>query len=322
MNTGNSQPVLFMKKFAKSSWGILKQSVVGFINGDSFTHASSIAFYTIFSLPAILLISLSVGSTLFERTDVQRELVSQAGKLIGSGSAIEIENILINAARQTDTLFARIVGIVTLILSATTVFLSLQISINQIWKIKPKPKKGFIKFIVNRLLSLAMVISMGFILMVSLVFDTVLVMFQEKLSHNFGGITLTVITGLNVIASLLFITGLFGLMFKMLPDAKIKWRDVWVGAIVTTALFTGGKFLIGLYLGNSSLNSAYGAAGSLVIILVWVYYSALIFLFGAELTYIYTKEVGSGIEPYANAVRIETIEIEKKQPIQQQVPQA
>lgn len=304
-----------MKKFAKSSWGILKQSVVAFVNGDSFTHASSIAFYTIFSLPAILLISLSVGSTLFERTDVQRELISQVGTLIGQNSAVEIENILMNAARNSDSWLARVVGIVTLVLSATTVFLSLQISINQIWKIKPKPKRGFIKFIINRLLSLAMVISLGFVLMVSLVIDTLLVMFQEKLSDNFGGITLTIVTSLNVLVSLLFIALLFGMMFKMLPDAKIRWRDVWVGSFVTTGLFAGGKFLIGLYLGNSALNTAYGAAGSLVIVLVWVYYSALIFLFGAELTYVYTKEVGSGIEPYTNAVRFETIEIEKKAPV-------
>lgn len=290
---------------------------MSFIEGNSFTHASSIAFYTIFSLPAILLISLSVGSTLFERADVQRELVSQAGALIGHGSATEIELIVINAARSADSWFARVIGIATLVISATSVFLSLQISINQIWKIKPKPKKGFIKFIVNRLLSLAMVISMGFVLMVSLVVDTALVMFQERLSDNLGGITLTIVTVLNVAVSLLFIAVLFGLMFKMLPDAKIKWRDVWVGSLVTTGLFTGGKFLIGLYLGNSSFNSAYGAAGSLVIILVWVYYSALIFLFGAELTYVYTKEVGSGIEPYTNAVRVETIEVEKKQPVPQ-----
>jgi len=310
-----------MKKFAKSSWGILKQSVVAFINGDSFTHASSIAFYTIFSLPAILLISLSVGSTLFERTDVQQELISQVGTLIGHGSAVEIENILLNAARNSDSWFARVVGIATLVLSATTVFLSLQISINQIWKIKPKPKRGFIKFIVNRLLSLAMVISIGFILMVSLVLDTLLVMFQEKLSDNLGGITLTIVSSLNVLVSLLFIALLFGMMFKMLPDAKIKWRDVWVGSFVTTGLFASGKFLIGLYLGNSPLNTAYGAAGSLVIILVWVYYSALIFLFGAELTYVYTKEIGSGIEPYENAVRVEMIEIEKKTPVHHEAPQ-
>ena len=122
---------------------------MAFINGESFTHASSIAFYTIFSLPAILLISLSVGSTLFERTDVQRELISQAGALIGQGSAQEIESIVLNAARDSDSWLARVIGIVTLVLSATSVFLSLQISINQIWKIKPKPKKGFIKFIIK-----------------------------------------------------------------------------------------------------------------------------------------------------------------------------
>lgn len=311
-----------MKKFARSSWGILKQSVVAFINGDSFTHASSIAFYTIFSLPAILLISLSVGSTLFERSDVERELISQVGTLIGHSSAVEVESILLNAARNSDSWFMRVVGIATLVLSATTVFLSLQISINQIWKIKPKPKRGIIKFIVNRLLSLAMVISIGFVLMVSLVLDTLLVMFQEKLSDNLGGITLTIVSSLNVLVSLLFIALLFGMMFKMLPDAKIKWRDVWVGSFVTTGLFAGGKFLIGLYLGSSPLNTAYGAAGSLVIILVWVYYSALIFLFGAELTYVYTKEVGSGIEPYENAVRVEVIEIEKKTPVHTQAPQS
>ncbi|TXH31351.1 MAG: YihY/virulence factor BrkB family protein [Cyclobacteriaceae bacterium] len=311
-----------MKKFAKSSWGVLKRSVVNFVEGSSFTHASSIAFYTIFSLPAILLISLSLGSTLFERADVQRELISQVSSLIGLGSAMEIENILLNAARHTDTWFARVVGIITLVVSATSVFLSLQISINQIWKIKPKPKRGIIKFLINRLLSLAMVISMGFVLMVSLVVDTLLVMFQERLSDNLGGITLVFVTSFNVVMSLLFIAILFGLMFKMLPDAKIRWRDVWVGSLVTTALFTSGKFLIGLYLGSSSLNSAYGAAGSLVIILVWVYYSALIFLFGAELTYVYTKEIGSGIEPYTNAVRVETIQIEKKPAPPQHVAQS
>jgi membrane protein len=301
-----------MRKFALSSWDVIKQSVVRFVQGDSFTHASSIAFYTIFSLPAILLISLSVGSTIFERSDVQRELISQVGALIGQGSAKEVESIVLNAGSQTDNFFAQVVGIATLLISATTVFLSLQTSINQIWHIKSKPRRGVLKFIFNRLLSLAMVISMGFVLMVSLVIDTLLVMFQARLADNLGGITLTIVTVFNIVLSLLFIVLLFGLMFKMLPDARIKWRDVWVGSLVTTGLFTGGKYLIGFYLGSSSLNSAYGAAGSLVVLLVWVYYSALIFLFGAELTYVYTKDVGSGIEPYEHAVRIETVEIEKK----------
>lgn len=301
-----------MKKIAISTWGVLKQSVTRFVEGESFTHASSIAFYTIFSLPAILLISLSVGSTIFERTDVQRELIAQVGALVGQGSAREVESILMNAGNQSDNFFAQAAGIVTLLVSATTVFMSLQTSINQIWHIKPKPRRGILKFIFNRLLSLAMVISIGFVLMVSLVVDTLLVMFQTRLADNLGGVTLMLVTTFNIIVSLLFITVLFGLMFKMLPDARIKWRDVWVGSLVTTALFAGGKYLIGFYLGNSTLNSAYGAAGSLVILLVWVYYSALIFLFGAELTFVYTKDVGSGIEPYNNAVRVETIEVEKK----------
>lgn len=300
-----------MKKFLSSVWDILKQTVKDFIDDDSFGYASSIAFYTIFSLPAILIIALSIGSAFYERNIVQDELINQVGRLIGQGSAKEIENILLNATIDSTGTFAKVIGILTLFLSATTVFLSLQSSLNKIWGIKPKPERGWLKYIINRLLSLAMVISLGFVLLVSLLIDTVVVLFQSMLSQYMEGITVHLLAFANFILSLGFISLIFGLLFKVLPDAKIRWKDVWVGSVVTTILFTAGKYLIGFYLGNSSFNSAYGAAGSLVVILIWVYYSTVIFLFGAELTSVYATHSGAEIKPYSNAVRVKLVEVEK-----------
>jgi membrane protein len=297
-------------KLLQKAWQILKQTVVNFFQDDSFSYASSIAFYTIFSLPAILIISLSIAATVYERDVVQEELINQIGRLIGSSSAAEMEKILINAALDSTGTLARIVGIGTLIFSATTVFVSLQTSLNKIWGIKPKPERGFVKYLIDRLLSLAMVISIGFLLLVSLIIDAVLVVLQTTLSKFLEGWTLYIVTGTNIAISLALITVIFAMLFKVLPDAKIKWRDVWVGAMVTTFLFTVGKFLIGFYLGNSSVNSAYGTAGSLVIILVWVYYSTVIFLFGAELTSVYAEKTGSKIVPYHHAVKVQLVEVE------------
>jgi membrane protein len=300
-------------KIIKSAWAILKQTVLNFVQDDSFSYASSIAFYTIFSLPAILIISLSVGATFYEREVVQEELINQVARLIGTKSAADIEAILVNATLDSTGTIAKIIGIATLIFSATTVFISLQTSINKIWGIKPKPERGFIKYIIDRLLSLAMVITLGFLLLVSLIIDTMLMVVQNGMSKVLAGWTLHVVSALNIFISLAFITLIFAMMFKVLPDAKIKWRDVWVGSLVTTGLFTAGKYLIGFYLGNSSVNSAYGAAGSLVIILIWVYYSTVIFLFGAELTSVYAEKTGSEITPYHHAVKVQMIEIEKDQ---------
>jgi membrane protein len=300
-----------MRRFVVSSWDILKETFKGFFDDDSFSYASSIAFSTIFSLPAILIIALAIGSAFYERNVVQEELINQVGRLVGHETAHEVENILAQAAFDNTSWWAKTVGVVTLIISATTVFMSLQTSLNKIWGIKPKPQRGWVKYIINRLLSLAMVISFGFVLLVSLVVDTVLVVFQDMLSRVMEGITLYLVTMLNLVISLGFVTVIFGLLFKVLPDAKIRWKHVWVGSLVTTLLFTIGKYLIGFYLGNSDFNSAYGAAGSLVVILLWVYYSTVIFLFGAELTSVYAKYSGAAIQPYSNAVKVQLIEVEK-----------
>lgn len=301
-----------MRKLVTSTWSIIKETVHEFFEDDSFNYASAIAFSTIFSLPAILIIALAIGSTFYEKNIVQDELINQVSKLVGPETAKEVETILVQAAIDNTSWWAKSVGIVTLFVSATTVFMSLQSSLNKIWGIKPKPQRGWVKYIINRLVSLAMVISFGFVLLVSLVVDTVLVVFQGMLSRIMEGITLYLVTGLNLLISLGFITVIFGLLFKVLPDARIRWRHVWIGALITTLLFTLGKYLIGFYLGNSTFNSAYGAAGSLVIILLWVYYSTVIFLFGAEFTSVYAKFSGAAIQPYNNAVKVQVVEVEKK----------
>lgn len=284
---------------------------MNFYDDDSMSYASSIAFYTIFSLPAILIIALSIGTTFYERNVVQDELINQVERLTGMNIEQEITEIISNASLDATSTFAKTVGVITLIFSATTVFASLQSSLNKIWGIKPKPMKGIIRFLINRLLSLAMVAVMGFLLLVSLIIDAILVIFQGFLSKIMEGFTLYILQGMNIIISVVIVTVIFGLVFKVLPDANVKWRDVWVGAFVTTILFSIGKFLIGFYLGNSSFGSAYGAAGTLVIILVWIYYSTIIVLFGAELTSVYTEEMGERIKPYDTAVKVQQVELEK-----------
>ena len=302
-----------MKRFLTTSWTVLKKTVVNFYEDDSISYASSIAFYTIFSMPAILIIALSIGTAFYERNVVQEELINQVERLIGMNSEKEITEIISNASLDSTSAFAKTVGIVTLIFSATTVFASLQSSLNKIWGIKPKPMRGIVKFLINRLLSLAMVAVMGFLLLVSLVVDALLVLFQSFLSKVMEGFTLYILQGMNMAISFAIITVIFGLVFKVLPDADVKWRDVWVGAFVTTILFSIGKFLIGFYLGNSSFGSAYGAAGSLVIILVWIYYSTITVLFAAELTSVYTEVIGERVKLYDTAVKVQQIEVEKNE---------
>ena len=292
-------------------WKVLKKTSLNFIEDDSFTYAAAIAYYTIFSLPAVLIIAIWVGARMYEQNVVRDEMINQVSMLIGAESAEEMERIIINAKFDVSGPVARTIGLATLIFSATTVFMSLQNSLNRIWGIKAKPERGFVKYALDRLLSLAMVISVGFILLVSLVIDALLVVLQKSVSRLLPEFTLYMLTAMNIVISLAFITVVFALIFKVLPDATVKWRDVWIGSLITTGLFILGKYLIGFYLGSSQVGSAYGTAGSLVIILVWVYYSAAILLFGAQFTYVYAEEIGEKIKPYKNAVKVEMIELEK-----------
>jgi membrane protein len=230
---------------------------------------------------------------------------------MGSNSAEQVEMLMSKAFFSEDSFVMKIVGIATLLISATTVFASLQDSINIFWNIRPKPKKEIIKFLLTRLLSLAMVASIGFLLLVSLMADTLMAIFKDALSYLIADSSYYLIWIINASVSLVIVTLVFALIFKVLPDAQVKWKHVWTGAIVTTVLFVIGKYLIGFYLSSSDLGDAYGAAGSLVALLSWVYYSVVILLFGAQFTFTYNQLKGRDILPNDGAVAIVIEEIDK-----------
>lgn len=271
-------------------WEITKQTVKKFLADNPVSFSAGIAFYTLFSLPAMLLISIWIAASIYDDATVRKELLEQVRSLFGKESAETVRTILAATGETGRTLWARVVGIGTLVLSATTVFVSLQAALNNIWNAKPEQgHSGVISFIMHRLLSFAMVVSLGFILLVSLVIDTAIVLVLSFINDYFSEGMAYIAAGINFIVSLLIITVMMALIFKLLPDVKIRWRNVWIGAVVTALLFMVGKYLIGLYIGNSNVASAYGAAGSLVLLLVWVYYSATILLLGAEFTYVHAQ---------------------------------
>ncbi|EON77083.1 Inner membrane protein YihY, formerly thought to be RNase BN [Lunatimonas lonarensis] len=289
---------------------ILKDSIKDFGSNDSMTFAASTAFYTIFSLPALLIIVLHIASTFYSKTEVREELLVQMGNLIGEESVQTLDQIMQNVTIDNQIFWSQLLGIAILVFSATTVFVSLQNSINHIWHIKPKPERGLVKFIVNRMLSFSMVASIGFLLLVSLVLDAIIVVVFNYFSDLVEGNILFFARIANFVLAQALMVLIFGLMYKILPDAKVRWRDVWLGAMVTMALFALGKYLIGVYLGNAEVGSYYGTAGSLVVILVWVYYSVVIFLFGAQITYYIAENVGGSVIPLAQAVKVELVELD------------
>ncbi|HYG37795.1 MAG TPA: YihY/virulence factor BrkB family protein [Cytophagales bacterium] len=291
-----------MKKFFTNAWSIIKDINEKIQNNDPFSYSASIAYSTIFSLPAVLIIIIRITSYFYSDEAVSGELYDQLSGFVGEKSSLTIQEAIKNASQSDVGVIATVIGIVTLLISATTVFLSIQNALNNIWGVKPKPQKGLLKLAINRLLSFAIVASMGFIMLVSFVIDAILVAFQKYIAEIFSDITAVLMQVINYSISLAVTTLIFAMIFKVLPDAKIKWRDVWTGAFATTVLFTAGRFLIGLYLGNSSIGSTYGAAGSIVIVLVWVYYSSFIMLLGAIFTQVFSHQRGRLILPTQQAV--------------------
>jgi membrane protein len=299
-----------VKNWILKYFNILKLTVKEFISDNPMNYSSSIAFYLIFSLPAISIVTLFIAGAAYEDQVVQQNMMEQIQLLFGAQSAETMKVIFANVNATGTTPVAKVFGVGMIIFSATTVFISLQNGLNSVWGIKSKPKRDVLKFFINRLLSFAMVISIGFLLLVSLVLNTFISVFNNLLTDWFSGITSYIIPGTNLILSLIIITVVFAMIYKILPDARVRWADVWVGAFVTTLLFLLGKYLIGFYLGTSSLSTTYGAAGSLVLLLIWVYYSSIIIFVGAEFTYVYSKEVGHQIRPDKNAVIVDVVERE------------
>ncbi len=305
----------------KHYWAIFKKTLVAKLIGDTvrgFNHdnvmlyAASIAFYAIFSLPAILILVVFVGSVFYGEKAMQGQLYDQIAIHVGPNIAQQIENILKNVEISETGAIAKTIGIATLLFSATTVFVNIQLALNEIWGVRAKPKKGWLKLIVDRLFSFAVVGSLGFILLASLLVDTLLTVSQQFLVRFFSDYTVYLLQTASFVLLVGLLTIVFTTVFKVLPDARVRWRDVWVGALVTTILFVVGKELIGLYLKSSTLSSTYGAAGSLVLLLIWIYYSSVIFLVGAEFTKAYSQRVGKAIRPKRNAVKVIRKEIERE----------
>jgi membrane protein len=249
--------------------------------------AAALSYYTLLSLAPLVLMTVAVAGLVFERATVERRIVTEMGLLIGSEGSEVVQTVLRHASDPAKGTLSVVIGTAVLLLGATTVFAQLQSSLNRIWKVEEGShgSAGMLwLFVKERLLSLAMVLAVGFLLLVSLVISAAVVAIGEAL----GGVSNAgiVLEALNLLVSLIVVTALFATIFKVLPDAPVAWRDVWVGAVTTSVLFTVGKSLIGLYLGRTSIGSPYGAAGSLVVMTVWVFYASMIVFLGAELTYL------------------------------------
>lgn len=262
--------------------------------------AAALSYYTIFSIAPLLIIAIGVAGLVFGHEAAMNQVVGQIRGMVGEDGAQVIQTILQNASKTTSGIIATVVGGVTLLIGASGAFGQLQDSLNTIWEVKPKKGRGVKGIMRDRFLSFSMVLFIGFLLLASLLLTALLAGIGKYLSDLLP-MSSVVLQAMNFGVSLTVTAFLFALIFKVLPDAIVRWRDVWVGALVTAVLFSLGRFLIGLYLGRASVGSAYGAAGSLVVLLFWVYYSAQILFLGAEFTQVYAKRFGMAIVPKPNA---------------------
>jgi len=307
-----------MKISFKSAWQIIKDSGQDFVGCRITRMSAALAYYTIFSIAPLLILVISLSAIFYGKSAIEGTIYGEIKSFVGNDAALQIQELIKNATIARGNAFASGASIVALVLGATGVFGEIQDSINFIWGLKAKPKRGLIKMLLNRLMSFSIIVSLSFILMVSLMVNTVLDLVSDRLVHIFPGIAVYLAYTINFLLTFIVIAFLFGIIFKVLPDAKIKWRDVLVGALTTAFLFMLGKFAITFYLGTKNIGNTFGAAGSIIIILLWVYYSAIILYFGAAFTKHYAQFRGRRIYPNDYAVWTEHIEKEKTGSLQEQ----
>ena len=290
-------------------WRIAKESVREFWEDSPFQLAAALSFYTLLSLSPLVLIVVAAAGLVWSEASVRAQLLNQIRELVGPAGAETIRTVLEGTTISSRNLGSMIAGLVTLLFGATTVFAQLQSSLNQIWDVKTPVKtltrRGlFWRLIRTRLLSLTLILVVGFLLLVSLVVSAALAALQDYLATGLpGGGTLW--QAANFLVALLVISVLVAMVYRLLPDVRLDWRDVWVGALTTSVLFGVGKSVIGLYLGHASIGSSYGAAGSLVVFLVWIYYSSLIMFLGAEITFVYAQHRRRRVRPTEYAVPVD-----------------
>ena len=291
--------------FFKQLPGLLKETFKQWNSRDPFTNSTVIAYYTIFSLPGLLVIVINIAGYFYDKKEVTKHITTQIQNVVGGDTASDMAEIIGKASETKGTVLASILGIATLLFGATGVFYQLQQMLNRIWEVKPevKTKQKILALIKDRLFSFGLILAVGFLLLVSLVISAAIGAVSNWISRNFSEALAVVFGFLDIVVSISVVTLLFAAIFKFLPDAKIKWRDVWPGAFLTSILFVVAKFALGLYLGKSDPGSSYGAAGSIILIMLWVSYAGVILLFGAEFTRAYTTRTsGQMPEPNPTAV--------------------
>ena len=286
----------------RDTWAIVKETASDWLDDNASRLAAALAYYSLLSLAPLLIISVAVAGVFFGPEAARGKVAGELGSVVGGDAAQGIQAVVASAQSPATGVVSTIIGIVTLFIGASGVFGELQASLNTIWEVKPKPGRGVWGEVKSRFFSFTMVLGVAFLLLVSLVISSVLSAVGDSFAQALpGGEALWQV--LNFAISLAVVTALFALIFKLIPDAEVRWGDVWLGAAVTALLFTLGKLLLGLYLGKAAVGSAYGAAGSIVALTVWVYYAAQIFLLGAEFTQVQARRRGREIRPSENAVR-------------------
>lgn len=298
-----------IKRFFANFWTLLQDSYNGFIDDRCLKLSAALAYYTVFSLAPLLVLVMSLISIFLGQEAIEGRVFSQINGLVGNQAAKQIQDMIKAVELSGKTNTALLVGTVTLVIGATTIFVEIQDSVNLIWRVKAKPKRGWLKLLKDRLLSSSLVVSLGFLLLVSFIVNGLVLALSDVLTHYIPKFGILLISGFNFLVSTAVITTLFAIIFKVLPDAKIAWKDVRWGAFFTALLFMLGRYLIGLYVETTT--TAYGAAGSLIVILVWIYYTSAILYFGAEFTQAYANHFGVRIEPADYAVYVEQIERER-----------
>lgn len=300
-----------MKKKLIGTYYFLRQVFSEFSAEDTLKYSASLAYYTVISLAPLLIVIITLCDFFFSKLAIEGHVYSQIKDLVGAQAALQIQTVIKNIHLTGHNFFASTISIIVLLFGATGIFGEVQDSLNKIWGLRITTKRTWWKLILNRLLSFSLILSIGFVLLVSLLLNAILEAFGNYLSHYATNLSVFFLHFTDIIISFIATSFLFSVMFKVLPDAKIKWKDVFIGGCITSLFFTLGKLAIGIYLGKSNIATVYGAAGSIMIIMVWVYYSSVILYLGAEFTKVYAKLYGGKIQPneYAEWIKIEEIHV-------------
>lgn len=293
----------------KKIGNVILKSFKSFSEDKILKYSASLAYTTVFSMGPLLIVMIFFAGFFFGRDAAEGKIFFQMQQFVGRDAASQLQTIIENASVSGKKTFAAIFGVVMLLIGSTAVFAEIQDSINSIWGLKVKPTKGLWKILRNRFLSFSVVVSLGFLLLVSLAIATIIEGLSDRITDKFPNIAVIFVYLLNLLISFLVTSGLFAVIFKILPDATTKWKDIFPGAIASALLFMLGKFAISFYVSTSNVGSTYGAAGSLVILLVWVYYSAIILYLGAEFAKAWALQGGSSIRPNDYAVAFKQVDV-------------